>query len=110
MENQISHRTIGELVNCEGRACNKPTIRDRRVGNLNTEGVDVESEERIEALNKLSIAIATTDVRDCFHRFRMSLSLSKFFCLQAVPAQVLSMTAEMLMGQKWEAQSAIWPC
>ena len=38
------------------------------------EGVDVESEEGIEALNKLSIAIATTDVRDSFHRFRMPLS------------------------------------
>ena len=42
-------------------------------------GVDVDSEEGIEALNNFSIAIATTDVRDCFQRFRLPRSLSKFF-------------------------------
>ena len=58
------------------------------------EGVHVECEETIEALNKFSIAIATIDVSDSFHRFRMPLSLSKFFCLRAVVAHVLSMTGE----------------
>ena len=42
------------------------------------EGVDVESEGGTEALNKFSIAIATTGVRVCFHRFRMPPSLSNF--------------------------------
>ena len=53
------------------------------------EGVDVDSEEGIEALNKLSIAIATTEILECFHRFHMPLSLSKFCCLGAVLAHVL---------------------
>ena len=34
VENQISHQTIGELVNYEGRTCNKQTIWDRRVTTL----------------------------------------------------------------------------
>ena len=42
------------------------------------EGVDVDSEAEVELLHEFSIAIATTDVRDCFHRFRI-LSLSSFF-------------------------------
>ena len=67
------------------------------------ERVDVESEEGIEALNKFSFAIATTDVRDCFHRFRMPLSLGEFSCLRAVPAYVNPMTGEMLEGQAGSA-------
>ena len=43
------------------------------------EGVDVDPEAAVELLNEHSIAIATRDVRDCFHRFRMRLSLSRFF-------------------------------
>ena len=42
-------------------------------------GVDADSQEGIEALNTLSIANAPTDVRDCFHRFRVPHPLSKFF-------------------------------
>ena len=49
----------------------------------------MESEEGIETLNTFSITIATTDVLDCFHSFRMPLSLSEFFCHRAVPAHVL---------------------
>ena len=74
------------------------------------EGVDVESEEGIEVLNKVTIAIATTDVPDCFHRFRIRLSLSKFFCLRAFHAHVLSVTGEMLEGQRLAAHTAIWSC
>ena len=37
------------------------------------EGVDVESQGEIEAPNKFPIAIATTELRDCFHSFRMPL-------------------------------------
>ena len=74
------------------------------------EGVDVESEEGIETLNKFSIVIATTDVRDFFHRFGMPLSLIKFFCLRAILAHVSSMTGEMLEGQRLESHTAIWPC
>ena len=43
------------------------------------EGVNVDSEAAVELLNELSIAIATRDVRDCFHRFRMRVSLSRFY-------------------------------
>ena len=49
-------------------------------------GVNMNSEAGAELLNEFSIAIATTDVRDCFHRFRMPLSLSRFFCLKTVRA------------------------
>ena len=74
------------------------------------EGVNVNSEAGAELLSEFSIAIAPSDVRDCFHRFRMSLSLSGFFCLRAVLAHVLSMTGEMLEGQRLEARAAIWSC
>ena len=40
-------------------------------------GVDVETEAAVELRNDFTIAIATTDVRDCFHPFRMPLSLSR---------------------------------
>ena len=33
------------------------------------EGTDVDSVAAVELLNEFSIAMATTDVRDCFHRF-----------------------------------------
>ena len=56
-------------------------------GGNSDEGVDVESEEGIDALNTFSLAIATTDV-ECRN------SLSKFFCLRVVPAH----------------DTAIWPC
>ena len=74
------------------------------------EGVDVESEEGIDALNNFSIAIATTDVRDCFHRFRMPHSSRQFFCLRAVAAHVFSLTGEVFEGQESEAHIVIWPC
>ena len=51
------------------------------------EGVNVNSEAGTKFLNEFSIAIATTDVRDCSHRFRMPVSLSRFFCLRAVMAK-----------------------
>ena len=40
------------------------------------EGVDVDSEAGVELLNEFSIAIAPTDVPNCFHWFRVPLSLS----------------------------------
>ena len=68
------------------------------------------SETGRELLNNFSIAIAATDVRDCFHRFRMPRSLGRYCCLRAVPAHVLSMTGEMLQGQGLDAHKAVWPC
>ena len=47
------------------------------------DGVDVDSEAAVELRNTFSIAIAKTDVRDCFHRFRMLLSLSRFLLSQS---------------------------
>ena len=67
-----------------------------------TEGVDVES-------NKFSISIATTDVRDCFHRFRMPLSLSGFFFLWAVPAHEPCHDGRDARGTEI-GNAAIWPC
>ena len=67
------------------------------------EGVDVDSEAEVELLHEFSIAIATTDVRDCFHRFRMPLSLSSFFFVSEQFGQMLSMTGEMLEGQAGSA-------
>ena len=84
------------LLSCEGFG---------RIEVALSKGVDLDSEEGIEALNKFSIAVATTDVRDCFRRFRMPHSLGKFFCLRTVPAHVLSMTGEVLEGQKLEAHT-----
>ena len=40
------------------------------------EGVHVDSEAVVELLNEFSIAIAPTDVPNCFHWFRVPLSLS----------------------------------
>ena len=69
-----------------------------RIGIALPEDVDVDYESGAELLNEFSIAIATTDVRDCFHRFRMPLSLSSFLPM-AVPARVFLMTREILEGQ-----------
>ena len=74
------------------------------------EGVDVDSEAETDVLIEFSKAIATTDVRDCFYLFRMALSLNRFFCIRTVPAHVLSMTGEMLEGQRLEAHTATWRC
>ena len=42
--------------------------------------------------------------------FECRFLLGKFFGLLAVPAHVLSMTGEMLEGQRLEAHTAVWPC
>ena len=57
----------GRLLSCEGFG---------RIEVAVPEGVDVKSEEGIEALNRFSIAIVMT----CVTVSRMTLSLSKFFC------------------------------
>ena len=54
------------------------------------EKVEVESETGRKLLNEFAIVIATWDVGDCFHHFRMPRSLGVSFCRKPVSAHVLN--------------------
>ena len=73
--------------------------------------VDVDSEMRQQLWKLFAIAISTTDVRDCFHRFSGATIFREVFLPQASPGTlVLNDGGEMLEGQRLEAHPTVCPC
>ncbi|CAK0863884.1 unnamed protein product [Prorocentrum cordatum] len=71
-----------QLLSCEGFG---------RVEVRLPEGVTIGSARAEELLGKFRLFLGMTDVKGCFYRMRIPLSLAKFFSLPAAPAHVLGL-------------------
>ena len=56
------------------------------------EGVDLTSPDSEALLRELKASLGVTDIRDCFHRYRIGRNLSKFFGVGSVAAHELGLT------------------
>ena len=64
----------------------------------------LDDDEAIEAFMGIS------DVRDCFHRMRVPVWLSRYFAWEPVPAKVVGLSGSIIDGVKVGPLDAVWPC
>ena len=62
------------------------------------------------ALEALSVFIGLSDVRDCFHRMRVPIWLSRYFAWQPVPAYIVGLEGTLLEGKLMGRYDWVWPC
>ena len=55
------------------------------------EGMDVGSSEGLAMLQATHVYLGLPDVKDCFHRLKAPLWLTKYFALPPVPARVVGL-------------------
>ena len=53
--------------------------------------------------------VGLSDVRDCFHRIRQSLWLSRLFCPKPIGARRVGMTGKVLEGKTLQSSDLIYP-
>eukprot|EP00435_Cladocopium_sp_Y103_P042465 s504_g11.t1 len=62
------------------------------------------------ALEALSVFIGLSDVRDCFHRMRVPIWLSRYFAWRPVPAYIVGLEGTLLDGKLMGHNDWVWPC
>ncbi|CAK0824695.1 unnamed protein product, partial [Prorocentrum cordatum] len=90
-----------QLLSCEGFG---------RVEVKLPEGVAFGSARGEELLNGFKLFLGMTDVKDCFYRMRIPVSLAKFFSLPAAPAHVLGLEGHELEGTRLGCDTLVFPC
>ncbi|CAK0880972.1 unnamed protein product, partial [Prorocentrum cordatum] len=90
-----------QLLSCEGFG---------RVEVKLPEGVAFGSARGEELLNGFKLFLGMTDVKDCFYRMRIPVSLAKFFSLPAAPAHVLGLEGHELEGARLGCDTLVFPC
>ena len=58
----------------------------------------------------LAFHLGLSDVKDCFHRMKVPVWLSKYFAWDAVPAKVVGLQGTMLEGKVLSPLDAVYPC
>ena len=71
-------------------------------------GEEVSSQQQL--VEQLAIHVGLSDVENCFHRLRVPLWLSRFFCWEAVPAKVVGLAGHQLEGKTLSPLDAVFPC
>lgn len=61
-------------------------------------------------LSSLDIFSGLSDVKDCFHRLRVPMWLSRYFCWYPVPAKLVGLDGCELEGRVLGALDAVYPC
>ena len=54
--------------------------------------------------------LGLSDVKDCFHRLRVPMWLSRYFAWEPVPAKVVGLESFMVDGIKVRPRDPSWPC
>ncbi|CAK0847687.1 unnamed protein product, partial [Prorocentrum cordatum] len=90
-----------QLLSCEGFG---------RVEVRLPEGVAIGSARAEELLGKFRLFLGITDVKGCFYRMRIPLSLAKFLSLPAAPAHVLGLAGQELEGARLGPDTLVSPC
>ena len=63
-----------------------------------------------EVCSKLTAFIGLNDVKDCFHRLRVPLWLSRYFAWEAVPAKTVGLENTYVDGKFVGPLDAVFPC
>ena len=111
-----SSRTKLRLIT-DARCSNQKFLEAPGVNLMTSEGmgrIELEIDEDLagdgNALDGVSIHLGLSDVKDCFHRLRVPLWLSKFFCWAAVPAKVVGLAGTELEGRILRPLDPVYPC
>ena len=63
-----------------------------------------------EALEAISIHVGLSDVKDCFHRMRVPLWLSRYFAWRPIPAKTVGLDGCIVDGVRLDALDPVFPC
>ena len=63
-----------------------------------------------EAVEAISIHVGLSDVKDCFHRMRGPLWLSRYFAWRPVPAKTVELEGCIVDGVELSALDPLYPC
>lgn len=111
-----SNRTKLRLIT-DARRSNQLFRDAPGVGLMTGEGfgrIEVELDDSVacdtSAMNALEFYVGLSDVKDCFHRLRVPMWLSRYFCWIPVTAKTVGLQGTVIDGHLLEPLDAIYPC
>lgn len=111
-----SNRTKLRLIT-DARRSNQLFRDAPGVGLMTGEGfgrIEVELDDSVacdtSAMNALEFYVGLSDVKDCFHRLRVPMWLSRYFCWMPVTAKTVGLQGTVIDGHMLEPLDAIYPC
>ena len=111
-----SNRTKLRLIT-DARRSNQCFVEPPGVQLITAEGLgkfEVEVEDGLlnhdVAFDKLAFHLGLSDVKDCFHRMKVPVWLSKHFAWESVPAKVVGLQGCVLDGKLLNPLDPVFPC
>ena len=111
-----SSRTRLRMIT-DGRLSNAKFRDAPPVSLMTSEGlgrIEIELDQELlgsgDFLENFSVHVGLSDVENCFHRLRVPMWMSRYFCWDAVPAKVVGLDGKQVDGVTLKPLDPIYPC
>ena len=94
------------ILDC--RRANQAFVEPPGINLLTAEGL-ANIELPSDGEEPVSIFLGAGDIKDCFHRYRLSESISRWFCYPKGTAKEFGLTGSLLGGRQLRDEDLVWP-